>query len=67
MLRRSTARGASVRVPIAYSWTIAWVISATRCRSFDAPVVTAPKTICSATRPPSRTVIWSMSSSRVLR
>jgi len=27
-------------------------------------VVTAPKTICSATRPPRRTVIWSMSSSR---
>ena len=53
--------------PIAYWWIIAWVISSTRWRSLDAPVVTSPKTICSATRPASSTAIWSMSSSRVLR
>jgi hypothetical protein len=62
----SAACGASPE-PIAYWWIIAWVISSTRCRSLAAPVVTAPKTICSATRPPRRTVIWSTSSSRVLR
>ena len=32
-------------MPIAYSVTIAWAISATRFRSSEAPVVTAPKTI----------------------
>ena len=46
-----------IDVPIAYSWIIAREISATRCRSFDAPVVTAPNTSSSATRPPSSTVM----------
>ena len=46
-----------IDVPIAYSWIIAREISATRCRSLAAPVVTAPKTISSATRPPSSTVM----------
>ena len=46
-----------IEVPIAYSWIIEREISATRCRSSEAPVVTAPKTISSATRPPSSTVM----------
>ena len=39
-----------IDVPIAYSWIIAREISATRCRSLDAPVGTAPNTISSAER-----------------
>ena len=54
-------------VPIAHSWIIEREISATALRSSDAPVVIAPNTISSAARPPSSTVIWSISSSRVLR
>ena len=56
-----------IEVPIAYSWTIEREMSATRARSSDAPVVIAPKTICSAARPPSSTAMWSSSSSRVFR
>ena len=52
---------------MAYSCTIAREISATRCRSSEAPVVTAPKTISSAARPPRSIVMKFVSSSRVLR
>ena len=37
--------------------TIEWAMSATRLRSSEAPVVIAPNTTCSATRPPSSTVM----------
>ena len=47
--------------------TIEREISATRRRSSAAPVVTAPNTASSAARPPSRTAMWLISSSRVLR
>ena len=53
--RRSRAGASSARCPSPYSVTIARLISSTRCRSSEAPVVTEPKTICSATRPPSST------------
>ena len=46
-----------IEVPIAYSCTIEREISATRFRSSDAPVVTAPNTISSAARPPSSIVM----------
>ena len=46
-----------IDVPIAYSWIIEREISATRRRSSEAPVVIAPKTISSAARPPSSTVM----------
>jgi len=63
----SVARCEESPVPIAYSWTIARVMSATRARSSEAPVVIEPKTIRSAARPPRSIVMKSRSSSRVFR
>ena len=50
-----------------YSKTIARAIAVTRSRSLEAPFVTAPKTICSAARPPRSTFMRSISSSFVWR
>ena len=47
--------------------TICLAVAVTFSRSFDAPVVTSPKTISSAARPPSVIAIVSDSSARVVR
>ena len=50
-----------------YSKTIARAISVTFSRSFEAPLVTRPKTTCSAARPPRAIFITSRNSSFVCR
>jgi hypothetical protein len=49
------------------SKTIERAISVTFSRSLEAPLVTRPKTTCSAARPPSATFITSRNSSFVCR
>ena len=56
-----------MRPLIPYSLTMARAMSVARIRSFWAPVEMSPKTISSATRPPSSTERRSSSSALVIR